>query len=199
MPTLAMWGWARRWGMEAVLAVLAGLVFLGFLGSVDLWGKREQRASAEAIDTVDHDHWLVAQIQGRPRLEKPPLPRWTIATLMHPDRPARRDGSSGSRGLGGDRDGGAGLRPWVPAGRPRGRPRVGPGPDLDGFFDQRAPAGGQRRPARLLHHPGPLRRLATAARRPRRESGRDRAEHARDGAGVGAGTWCSTGRWGSGS
>ena len=69
-------------GTEAVLAVLACLVFVGFLGSVNLWGKREQRASAEAIDTIDHHHWLVAQIQGRPRLEKPPLPRWTIATLM---------------------------------------------------------------------------------------------------------------------
>jgi 4-amino-4-deoxy-L-arabinose transferase-like glycosyltransferase len=74
--------WARRRAPEAALAVLAGAVFLGFLGSVDLWGKREQRASAEAIDTIDHGRWLVAQIQGRPRLEKPPLPRWTIATLM---------------------------------------------------------------------------------------------------------------------
>ena len=75
-------GWAQRRGMEAVLAVLAGVVFLGCLGAVDLWGKREQRASAEALDTVDHDHWRIAQIQGRPRLEKPPLPRWTIATLI---------------------------------------------------------------------------------------------------------------------
>lgn len=74
--------WATRLGPEAVLALLAALVFLGFLGSVDLWGKREQRASAEAIDTIDHGHWLVAQIQSRPRLEKPPLPRWTIAGLM---------------------------------------------------------------------------------------------------------------------
>ncbi|WP_422928310.1 ArnT family glycosyltransferase [Singulisphaera sp. PoT] len=74
--------WIRRSGMEALLAVLATAVFLGFLGSVDLWGKREQRASAEAMDTVDNHHWLVAQIQGRPRLEKPPLPRWTIATLV---------------------------------------------------------------------------------------------------------------------
>jgi 4-amino-4-deoxy-L-arabinose transferase-like glycosyltransferase len=75
-------GRVRRWGPELGLALLAGLVFLGFLGAVDLWGKREQRASAEAIDTLDHQHWLVAQIQGRPRLEKPPLPRWTIAALM---------------------------------------------------------------------------------------------------------------------
>ncbi len=76
------WQQARRFGPEGLLALLAVLVFLGCLGSIDLWGKREQRASAEAIDTIDHDHWLVAQIQGRPRLEKPPLPRWTIATLM---------------------------------------------------------------------------------------------------------------------
>ncbi len=71
----------RSWP-EALLAVLTAAVFLGCLGSVELWGKREQRASAEAIDTVDHGHWLVAQIQGRPRLEKPPLPRWSIAALM---------------------------------------------------------------------------------------------------------------------
>jgi 4-amino-4-deoxy-L-arabinose transferase-like glycosyltransferase len=87
MPTMAVREFLadrglRRWGPEAVLAALASIVFLGFLGSVDLWGKREQRASAEAIDTIDHSHWLVAQIQGRPRLEKPPLPRWAIATLM---------------------------------------------------------------------------------------------------------------------
>lgn len=74
--------WARRCAPELTLAVLAGAVFLGCLGSVDLWGKREQRASAEAIDTIREGHWLVAQIQGRPRLEKPPLPRWTIALLM---------------------------------------------------------------------------------------------------------------------
>ena len=74
--------WARRRAPELALAGLALAVFLGFLGSVDLWGKREQRASAEAIDTIARGHWLVAQIQGRPRLEKPPLPRWTVAALM---------------------------------------------------------------------------------------------------------------------
>jgi 4-amino-4-deoxy-L-arabinose transferase-like glycosyltransferase len=71
-----------RWWPEMLLAALAGVVFLGCLGSVELWGKREQRASVEAMDTVEHNHWLVAQIQGRPRLEKPPLARWTIAALM---------------------------------------------------------------------------------------------------------------------
>jgi 4-amino-4-deoxy-L-arabinose transferase-like glycosyltransferase len=73
--------WRRVWP-EALLAVLAVAVFFGHLGSVELWGKREQRAAAEAIDTVAHQHWLVAEIQGRPRLEKPPLPRWGIAALM---------------------------------------------------------------------------------------------------------------------
>jgi 4-amino-4-deoxy-L-arabinose transferase-like glycosyltransferase len=72
----------KRWWPETLLVVLALAAFLGYLGSVELWGKREQRAAAEAIDTVDHNHWLVAQIQGRPRLEKPPLPRWSIAALM---------------------------------------------------------------------------------------------------------------------
>jgi 4-amino-4-deoxy-L-arabinose transferase-like glycosyltransferase len=74
--------WVRGWAPELILAVLAGTVLLGFLGSGDLWGKREQRAAAEAIDTVRHGHWLIAQIQGRPRLEKPPLPRWTLALLL---------------------------------------------------------------------------------------------------------------------
>lgn len=66
---------------EAFLAALACLVFLGCLGSLELWGKREQRLAAESLDTVQNDRWLVARIQGRPRLEKPPLPRWTIAGL----------------------------------------------------------------------------------------------------------------------
>ncbi len=81
-PAASILGLARHWWPEVLLSVLAGAVFLGCLGSVDLWGKREQRASAEAIDTIAHNHWLVAQIQGRPRLEKPPLPRWSIAVLM---------------------------------------------------------------------------------------------------------------------
>lgn len=71
----------RHWP-EVMIAALACAVFLGFLGSIDLWGKREQRAAVEAIDTIDHHHWLVAELQGRPRLEKPPLPRWAIAAVF---------------------------------------------------------------------------------------------------------------------
>jgi 4-amino-4-deoxy-L-arabinose transferase-like glycosyltransferase len=74
--------YVKQWWPEVLLVVLVTAAFLGCLGSVELWGKREQRAAAEAIDTVEHNHWLVAEIQGRPRLEKPPLPRWSIAVLM---------------------------------------------------------------------------------------------------------------------
>lgn len=79
---MAGWDWVRRRTPELILAALAGTMFLGCLGSPDLWGKREQRAVAETLDTVDHGNWLVARIQGRKRLEKPPLPRWTIASLI---------------------------------------------------------------------------------------------------------------------
>src|SRR5262245_3601541 len=84
MPEAAAvaWEWTRRRAPELALAILAAVVFLGCLGDQDLWGKREQRSAAETIDTIAAGHWLVAEIQGRPRLEKPPLPRWTIAGLM---------------------------------------------------------------------------------------------------------------------
>lgn len=72
----------RRWAPEFSLALLTASIFLAHLGSVDLWGKREQRAAAEALDTLQNNNWLIAYIQSRPRLEKPPLPRWTIASLM---------------------------------------------------------------------------------------------------------------------
>ena len=71
----------RRWP-ESLVAVLASSVSLSALGSLELWGKREQRAAAEALDSLENGHWLVAEIQGRPRLEKPPLPRWAIAAFM---------------------------------------------------------------------------------------------------------------------
>jgi len=80
MPVERAWRWS--WGPEWALAAVASLAFLGFLGSTELWGKREQRAAAEAVDTVAHDHWMVGEIQGRPRLEKPPLPRWITSGLM---------------------------------------------------------------------------------------------------------------------
>jgi 4-amino-4-deoxy-L-arabinose transferase-like glycosyltransferase len=86
MPTESLAAEARtdrlRGWPEAVVGLVAAIILLGCLGSVDVWGKREQRAAAEAVDTIEGHRWLVAEIQGRPRLEKPPLPRWMIAGLM---------------------------------------------------------------------------------------------------------------------
>ena len=86
MPTSSLFVAARehsiRWWPEACVAALALVIFTGALGSVEMWGKREQRAALEAVDTLDQGHWMVARIQGHPRLEKPPLSRWSIATLM---------------------------------------------------------------------------------------------------------------------
>ena len=155
----------RRWWPEALLAVLAGAVFLGFLGSVELWGKREQRASAEAIDTVDHNHWLVAQIQGRPRLEKPPLPRWSIAALMI--LTGRRD--EWVVRLPGALAGVATVALDLHSGRRHGRPGLGTGlgirPLFDGFLRGRDAPGQQRLSARAVHHAGALRGLSPPPRR----------------------------------
>jgi 4-amino-4-deoxy-L-arabinose transferase-like glycosyltransferase len=82
MPEASGESLIRRRAPEIALILMATTMFVGRLGAMDLWGKREQRATAEALDTVEHDNWLVATIQSRPRLEKPPLPRWTIAALM---------------------------------------------------------------------------------------------------------------------
>lgn len=75
-------GFPTSRGPEWLLAAFTGLAFLFGLNGMELWGKREQRAAAETLDTLTRSHWLVAEIQGRPRLEKPPLPRWITAGLM---------------------------------------------------------------------------------------------------------------------
>ena len=123
---------------------------------------------AEAIARSGQGHWLVAQIQGRPRLEKPPLPRWTIAPLMAVTGREDELGGAPSARLSALGMVGAGRT----AGLQLGDRSVGVASGLVltslGFFISRAAAGRQRRPAGLLHHPGPLRRLAPSARRGRR-------------------------------
>ena len=157
LPTLM-----RRWWPETLLVVLALAAFLGCLGSVELWGKREQRAAAEAIDTVDHDHWLVAEIQGRPRLEKPPLPRWSIAALMkltgcRDERVVRLPGAvAGALTIA------LIYAPGIANGRPRARAGVRPGPLLVGVLRRRDAPGQQRWSARALHDAGALCGLAKA-------------------------------------
>jgi 4-amino-4-deoxy-L-arabinose transferase-like glycosyltransferase len=73
--------WVKIWP-EMLVAILASVAFFGSLGALDLWSQAEQRATADAVDTLDHHHWLVAHRDGRPRFEEPPLSRWVIAALM---------------------------------------------------------------------------------------------------------------------
>ena len=158
-------GWRRGWP-EAMVGLLAAVIFLGCLGSVDVWGKREQRASAEVLDTVEHDHWLVAEIQGRPRLEKPPLPRWIIAGVRCSSPAAATSGSSGCPGrVLRPGDGGPRLRPGPADGRPGRRPGLGDDPRF-------RRASSSARCARRVND-GPLAFFTTLAlyaawRRPRR-------------------------------
>ena len=177
MSTMAASRWARRRGPEVLLAVLAGVVFLGFLGALDLWGKREQRASAEALDTVDEP-----ALAGRADPRASPAREAPLAALddRHADPPdgsPRRVGRPAPRRAVGAGDGRPGLRAGVPPGGAVGGAGVGPGADVDAVLRRRGPAGGQRRPARPVHHAGPLRRLAPAPRRGRRgwPGGRGRA------------------------
>ena len=153
----------RRWP-EMVLGLLACLIFLGSLGSLELWGKREQRAAAEALDTVDNNHWLVAEIQGRPRLEKPPLPRWTAALLLTVT--GRRE--EWIIRLPGALLGPGHRRSDLLAGAQDGRARAGAGlrhdPLHDGTLRLRTAPGGQRWSPGSVHDPGPLRSLASTSR-----------------------------------
>ncbi len=55
----------RRWRPEAAVGLLAGVVFLGCLGSVELWGKREQRLAAEVLDTIVDGRWLVNRAESK--------------------------------------------------------------------------------------------------------------------------------------
>ena len=75
-------GWGRVWRAgsdllrggrwpEMLVALLASFICLAALGSVELWGKREQRASAEAIDTIERA--LAGRGDpGRPGWRSPP-------------------------------------------------------------------------------------------------------------------------------
>ena len=73
----------RRWWPETLLAWC-----LRSRPSWAVWARSSSGVSASSgrrprrSTPVDHNHWLVAEIQGRPRLEKPPLPRWSIAALI---------------------------------------------------------------------------------------------------------------------
>jgi 4-amino-4-deoxy-L-arabinose transferase-like glycosyltransferase len=63
----------------AILSIAFGLSCVLGLGSIGLWGAREKRLAACVSDMVREGHWLVPNLWGRERLEKPPLPYWMSA------------------------------------------------------------------------------------------------------------------------
>jgi 4-amino-4-deoxy-L-arabinose transferase-like glycosyltransferase len=69
-----------RWRF-AVVAIAYCLALLVGLGSMGLWGIREKRVAACVADIVHQGHWLLPELRGEPRLEKPPLPYWIIASF----------------------------------------------------------------------------------------------------------------------
>lgn len=62
------------------LALAFSLSLVLGLGSIGLWGARERRFGACVADMVREGHWLVPNLWGRLRLEKPPLPYWICST-----------------------------------------------------------------------------------------------------------------------
>ena len=70
---------ASRGHVLALLLAISSSLLLG-LGSIGPWGAREKRLAACVADVVRQGNWMVPQLWGRPRLEKPPLPYWLIAS-----------------------------------------------------------------------------------------------------------------------
>jgi 4-amino-4-deoxy-L-arabinose transferase-like glycosyltransferase len=67
-------------GVQAGLVCLAAsMAFLIGLGTHELGGIRESRVAACVTDILYSGDWLVPHLQGKPRLEKPPIPYWIIA------------------------------------------------------------------------------------------------------------------------
>lgn len=63
----------------AVIGVVCLLSLFAGLGSTGLWGIRQKRAAACVADIFYDGRWLLPQMAGEPRLEKPPVPYWIIA------------------------------------------------------------------------------------------------------------------------
>ncbi len=154
-------------------------------GAVASRGRRPRRSTRSTIGTG----WS-PRSRGDPGWRSPPCRAGRSPPWSRP--PARgTNGSSGCRAPCRRWGWWRWSTAWDAGWGAGGRPGVGPGAVVDGLLRRRAPPGGQRRPARLLHHAGALRRLAAPARRAGRggrggdrpEAVEPRALH-RDGAGV---------------
>src|SRR5262249_56901675 len=63
----------------AAAAVLATSVFLLGIGRTDLWPPDETRVAEISREMLDHGHWLLPRLNGRPFIEEPPLFYWLQA------------------------------------------------------------------------------------------------------------------------
>lgn len=68
------------WLLAGIATALA--IFLLPIGRIALFDRREEHIAADAVDTLENGHWLVATDHGRPRLKKPPLSRWVAAASI---------------------------------------------------------------------------------------------------------------------
>ena len=53
-----------------------------FLGSRDIADVRERRIAGTAADVADNGHWLLPQLEGKPRILKPPFADWIVVGSM---------------------------------------------------------------------------------------------------------------------
>jgi len=72
------------WSQYADL--LVGVVCIAsvfcFLGSRDIADVRERRIAGTAADVADNGHWLLPQLEGKPRILKPPFADWIVVGSM---------------------------------------------------------------------------------------------------------------------
>src|SRR5262245_55182497 len=75
------WIIESRRGPVCLISAACFMSFIVGLGAIGVWGIREKRLAACVADIVYGHNWLVPNLCGRPRLEKPPLPYWIIASF----------------------------------------------------------------------------------------------------------------------
>ncbi len=70
------WGWLRGWRAGLVLVLLSLSVYLPGLGSIPAVDRDEARFAQASRQMFESGDWVVPRVQGRPRLNKPPLIYW---------------------------------------------------------------------------------------------------------------------------
>ena len=78
MPSLKRVPW---WGVALVGALLALLLFVWDLGSIGLVDETPPLFAASARAMAESGDWLIPQVNGLPRYDKPPLMYWLMAAF----------------------------------------------------------------------------------------------------------------------